>query len=101
MSKRIIIASLLMVFITVAKAQERLNYAEVDKQSYQLFLDGKWPELIQFSEEARKQGIDFFYLQARTGIAWYNLGKYRNAVPWFLADDKWKPLNTPRFFRMK
>ena len=91
MSKRIIIVSLLMVFLTVAKAQEKLNYAEVDKQSYQLFLDGKWHELIQFSGEARKQGIDFFYLQARTGIAWYNLGKYRNAVPWFLkayANDK-------------
>lgn len=91
MSKRIIIVSLFMVFLTVAKAQEKLNYAEVDKQSYQLFLEEKWPELIEFSEEAQKQGIDFFYLQARTGIAWYNLGKYRNAVPWFLkayANDK-------------
>ncbi|MBW8330794.1 MAG: hypothetical protein K0M40_02145 [Prolixibacteraceae bacterium] len=91
MSKRIITACLFMFFLTVATAQEKLNYAEVDKQSYQLFLEEKWPELIQFSEEARKQGIDFFYLQARTGIAWYNLGKYRNAVPWFLkayANDK-------------
>lgn len=84
MSKRIIIVSLFMFFLFVAKAQEKLNYAEVDKQSYQLFLEEKWPELIQFSAEARKQGIDFFYLQARTGIAWYNLGKYRNSVPWFL-----------------
>lgn len=84
MSKRIIIASLFMVFLTVSKAQEKMNYAEVDKQSYQLFLEEKWPELITYSDEARKQGIDFFYLQARTGIAWYNLGKYRNAVPWFL-----------------
>jgi len=91
MSKRIVIICLFMVFLTVAKAQEKLNYVEADKQSYQLFLDGKWPELIQFSEEARKQGIDFFYLQVRTGIAWYNLGKYRNAAPWFLkayANDK-------------
>ena len=91
MSKRIGLLILFMVFIIVAKAQEKLNYAEVDKQSYELFLEEKWPELIQFSEQARKQGIDFFYLQVRTGIAWYNLGKYRNAVPWFLkayANDK-------------
>jgi len=91
MSKRIGLLGLFMFFLFVAKAQEKLNYAEVDKQSYQLFLEGKWPELIQFSEEARKQGIDFFYLQVRTGIAWYNLGKYRNAAPWFLkayANDK-------------
>jgi len=84
MSKRIGLLGFFIFFLFVAKAQEKLNYAEVDKQSYQLFLEEKWPELIQFSDEARKQGIDFFYLQARTGIAWYNLGKYRNAVPWFL-----------------
>lgn len=84
MSKRIGLIGLFMFLLFVAKAQEKLNYAEVDKQSYQLFLEEKWPELIQFSEESRNQGIDFFYLQARTGIAWYNLGKYRNAVPWFL-----------------
>jgi hypothetical protein len=91
MSKRIGLIGLFIFFLFVAKAQEKLNYAEVDKQSYQLYLEEKWPELIQFSEEARKQGIDFFYLQARTGIAWYNLVKYRNAVPWFLkayANDK-------------
>ncbi|MDP2889573.1 MAG: hypothetical protein Q8P34_11520 [Bacteroidota bacterium] len=84
MSKRIVLIFLFIFFLKATQAQEKLNYAEVDKQSYQLFLEEKWPELIQFSVEARKQGIDFFYLQARTGIAWYNLGKYRNAVPWFL-----------------
>lgn len=84
MSKRIIILSLFMVLLTVAKAQEKLNYLEVDKQSYQLFLEEKWPELIQLSQEARTQGIDFFYLEVRTGIAWYNQGKYRNASQWFL-----------------
>lgn len=91
MSKRIGLIGLFIVFLIVVKAQEKLNYAEVDKQSYQLFLEEKWPELIKFSSEARKQGIDFFYLQVRTGIAWYNQGKYRNAAPWFLkayANDK-------------
>lgn len=84
MSKRIGLMGLFMFFLFVAKAQEKLNYAEVDKQSYQLFLEEKWPELIQFSNEARKQGIDFFYLQVRTGIAFYNQKKYRNASQWFL-----------------
>ena len=88
MSKRIVILGLLMVILTVAKAQEKLNFIEVDKQSYQLFLERKWPELISLSAEARKQGIDFFYLQVRTGIAWYNQGKYRNAAGWFLKAYK-------------
>ncbi len=84
MSKRIIITSILLILIVAAKGQEKLNFAEVDKQSYTLSQEKKWPELIRFSEEAREQGIDFFYLQVRTGIAWYNMGKYRNAAPWFL-----------------
>jgi tetratricopeptide (TPR) repeat protein len=84
MSKQIAIAFLLIIFQFTSKAQEKLNYAGVDKQSYQLFLDGKWAELIQYASEARKQGIDFFYLQVRTGIAWYKQGKFRNAAPWFL-----------------
>jgi len=91
MSKRIGLLSLFMVFMIAATAQKKLNYVEVDKQSYALFQEKKWPELIQFATEARKQGIDFFYLQVRTGIAWYNQEKFRNAAPWFLkayANDK-------------
>ncbi|MDP3915762.1 MAG: hypothetical protein Q8R96_18710 [Bacteroidota bacterium] len=84
MSKRIGLISLFIVFLTAVQAQEKLNFAIVDKRSYELFEEKKWDELIQFSEEARKEGIDFFYLQARTGIALYNQGKYRNAAPWFL-----------------
>ncbi len=84
MSKRIVLMSLFIVFLTAVQAQEKLNFAVVDQRSYALFQEKKWPELIEFSEEARKQGIDFFYLQVRTGIAWYNQGKYRNAAPWFL-----------------
>lgn len=84
MSKRIVIIGLLMVILTAANAQERLNYIETDKKSYQLFTEKKWDDLIQLSAEARRQGIDFFYLQARTGIAFYNQGKYRKASDFFL-----------------
>ena len=84
MSKRIGTLLLFLIFLTLAKAQEKLNFPDVDKQSYELFLENKWPELIELATDAREQGIDFFYLQVRTGIAWYKLGKYRNAAPWFL-----------------
>lgn len=84
MSKRIVIIGLLMFILSAANAQVKLNYIETDKKLYQLFTEQKWDELIQFSTEARKQGIDFFYLQARTGIAYYNQGKYRKASDFFL-----------------
>lgn len=84
MQKRIIITGLLFVLLMQVMSQDKLNYKEVDSQSYRLFLQKDWTELINFSTEARKQGIDYYYLQMRTGIAYYNLGKYRKASFFFL-----------------
>ncbi len=84
MYKRIGITVLLSLFLISVMAQKKWNYVEVDTKSYTLFQQKKWDELIAFSAESRKQGIDFFYLQARTGIAFYNLKKYRVASEWFL-----------------
>lgn len=73
-----------MFLISGLFAQEKLTYGEVETQSYKLYLEKDWKALIEYSSKARQQGIDFFYLQARTGIAWYELGKFRRAAPWFL-----------------
>ncbi len=84
MSKRIGITIILLLFLFAVSAQKKLSYVEVDSKSFELYQQQKWNELIDFSAEARDQGIDFFYLQARTGIAFYNLKKYRIAFDWFL-----------------
>ena len=73
-----------MIFVFyLAMAQQKWNYAGVDKKSYELYQQQKWNELINFASDSRKNGIDFFYLQARTGIAYYNLKKYSNAAIFF------------------
>ncbi|KAF0236469.1 MAG: hypothetical protein FD181_2697 [Prolixibacteraceae bacterium] len=84
MSKRIGLAGFLLLFGIAVSAQEKWNYAEVDRKSYELYEQQKWAELIVFADEARHNGIDFFYLQARTGIAFFNLKKYRRASDFFL-----------------
>lgn len=84
MSKRIGLAGFLLLFAVVVSAQEKWNYAVVDRKSYELYEQQKWVELIDFADEARSQGIDFFYLQARTGIAFFNLKKYRKSADFFL-----------------
>lgn len=84
MSKRIGI-SLLLFFTAVAiHAQQKWNYPEVDKKSFELYQQQKWDELIDFNDQARENGIDYFNLQARSGIALYNLKKYRKSTKWFL-----------------
>ncbi len=84
MQKRVGFIVLLFLLCLVTEAQQKLNYAEVEKTSYELYSQGHWKKLIQYAGEARQQGIDFFYLQTRTGIAYYNLKKYRKASEWFL-----------------
>lgn len=88
MSKRIAITTLLFLLLLAVSAQKKINYVDADKKSYELFQQQKWNELIDFSAEVRNQGIDFFYLQSRTGIAYYKLKKYRIASEWFLK--AWK-----------
>lgn len=83
MSKRIGIAAILLLFLYTVSAQKKLSFIEVDKKTYELYQQQKWNELIEFSIEVRKQGMDFFYLDARTGIAYYNLKKYRIAADCF------------------
>ena len=84
MQKRIGLIVVFTLLLLIVQAQQKLNYPEVDKVSYELFLQGKWAELIDYAKEARRQDIDFFYLQSRTGISYYNLKKYRTASEWFL-----------------
>ncbi|MDD3435483.1 MAG: hypothetical protein PHY76_03300, partial [Patescibacteria group bacterium] len=88
MYKRIGIIAVLFLSLLNISAQKKLNFVEVDSTSYQLFQQQKWRELIDYSAQSRKQGIDFFYLRARTGIAFFNLGKYRTASEWFLKAYK-------------
>ena len=88
MSKRFGLTGFFMIFLLVVSAQQKLNFAEVELKSYALYEQQKWTELIDYADEARQQGIDFFYLQARTGIACFNLKKYRKAADFFLK--AWK-----------
>lgn len=84
MSKRIGITVIFITILFAVSAQQKWNYIEIDKKSYELFQQKKWAELIDFTSEAKKHGVDYFYLQARTGIAYYNLKKYRKSTEYFL-----------------
>jgi hypothetical protein len=63
MSKRTGIIIILMTFIFTLHAQQKWNFIEVDKKSYELFQQKKWKELIKFNTEANAHGIDYFNLQ--------------------------------------
>ena len=78
-------------------AQEKWNFPEVDRKSYEFYEQQKWAELIDYAHEARQYGIDFFYLQVRTGIAYYNLKKYNKSTPYFLK--AWETDSSPEWLQ--
>jgi hypothetical protein len=76
----------LVIFIAFqAKAQQvsplvPQNAAEIELISYRLFKEYKWDSLILISKKALKDGVDYFYLRERLGIAFYEKRNYRMAV---------------------
>ncbi|MCF6242839.1 MAG: tetratricopeptide repeat protein [Bacteroidales bacterium] len=64
------------------QAQESLSYPQADMKTYNQYLKGNWKELITTGKEYLKTGEDFYYLQVRMGIAYYELKKYRKAIPY-------------------
>jgi len=60
-------------------AQEKMNSAQVDEKSYNLYLSKSWKELIVLGNNAAKQGIDYYYLRMRIGVAYYETHDYMKA----------------------
>lgn len=82
--KTYIILVFLFVLTNNLKAQDTLNSGVVEQKSYQLYVDKNWTELIKFGNQAIKQGFDYFYLQLRIGIAYYEKKNYAVAEKYFL-----------------
>ncbi len=72
----IILATLLNLFCSNAKSQDTLTGGLVEQKSLQLYQDKNWKELIKFGNSALKQNIDYFYLQMRVGIAYFEQKNY-------------------------
>ncbi len=61
-------------------SQDELNSAIVEQKSYQLYVDKNWSELIKYGNMAIDKGYDYFYMQMRVGIAFYEKKNYSLAA---------------------
>ena len=64
-------------------SQQFPEYAKTDSTTFALYEKLQWDELIEVGEAAIKNGIDFYYLRMRLGIARYEQHNYRHAIPHF------------------
>lgn len=76
-----------IVFFVLAvngvNAQDTLTSATVNQKTFQLFTDKNWTELIKFGNQAINKGYDYYYLQLRVGIAYYEKKNYALAEGYF------------------
>ncbi len=77
------------IMISVAASGQK-NMSQTEDLTYRLYQQKEWKKLVEVAEEALDNGIEFYYLNYRLGIAYYELDKYRKAIPHFrklLQDD--------------
>ena len=79
-------ASILILSILISsytQAQKSLSVNQVYKETYELYQKQQWKQLILVGEKSIEQGIDFYYLRLRMGIAYYELKNYRKSAVFF------------------
>ena len=56
------------------------TFAEVEALTLKYYNEGWWDSVIVVGKEALRDGIDYFYLRARMGGAYFEQGRYGQAV---------------------
>lgn len=87
-------ASLSLLFLLMYEnGQAQKTWAEYDKETYQLFVDKKWSELLETSEEAINQGHDYLNMRLRRGLAYNSLNQNLLAQEEFIRALKFDAAN--------
>jgi hypothetical protein len=84
MGKRMILVIVLILFsFFFSFADKVLDFATVDRESYQLYEARQWGELTVYGENAILAGFDYYNLRMRIGISYYQLREYLHAIAHF------------------
>ena len=78
--KSVIFLFLVVSVLNIKGQDTRLTFQEVDRQSYELYQKSDWKELIRFSKQAFSNGIDYYYLRFRAGVAYFETKRYMQAA---------------------
>lgn len=75
---------LIILLVTISTGlyaqNNKLSYEEIDKITYELYHKANWDSLTKYETIAEMNNIDYFYLQMRFGVAYYNQKKYRKSI---------------------
>ncbi len=66
-----------------ASGQSATDFRKVDSLTYALYEQGEWDALIKAGRAALDEGVDYYYLRMRIGLAYFYRGQYRPAAAHF------------------
>jgi hypothetical protein len=81
--RQIAIIIVMLLSAEVSYSQTQQTTSSVDATTYQLWAQQDWDTLIETGNRAIKNGIDFYYLRYRLGIAYYEKQNYHRAAKHF------------------
>jgi len=64
----------------VFSISQELTFRDYDEQSLVLYNNAEWKELIKLSDQAISDGIDYYYLRIRSGIACFESRRFEKAI---------------------
>jgi len=64
-------------------AANTADFRNVDRETFRLLESKEWDNLIETAKNAIDNGIDYYYLRMRLGIAYYNKAEYKRAADQF------------------
>jgi len=74
-------------------SQQECDFLQVDSITYNAYLTADWDKVLSTGKKAVKDGIDYYYLRQRMGIAYFSKENYRAASRQFVAAAKHDPGN--------
>lgn len=78
--KKLILLPLLIFLAFHVVGQNQVNTLKADTETYALWQQGDWKNLIKVGKQALNSSIDFYYLRVRMGIAYYETKNYHAAI---------------------
>jgi len=83
-----------ILFSISLNAQETMSYTQIDSASYVDFMNNDFKKLKKTGRIAKKEKVDFYYLQMRLGIVSYGKNKYEYALTHFEKAFGMNPADT-------
>ncbi len=81
----------LILAFNIALGQGEKNFAYYNNETYKLYSEARWQELIPLAKESIQNGFDFYYMRMRLGIAYFEQGHYSPAKKQFEKALKFDP----------